>query len=220
MKKLLTTLCFLAGIVFCQAQIPAEVESVLKKCSDKMHNPEGVEMDMRLNVKAVVSFNGTIKIYAKGENSLSKMRMKILGRDVKTETGSNGKQDWIFKQALTEEDKDTLILTNFTSKKGKKGDYDLDFDLHNEYRKAKMKEKDGRYEITFSDPKDKEMPAKTIMVVNKSDYAFYQMSVKDGIVGFTMTATNIKYGVSDATFSLDQKRYANAVVVKRDIGYK
>lgn len=84
MKKLLTTLCFLAGIVFCQAQIPAEVESVLKKCSDKMHNPEGVEMDMRLNVKAVVSFNGTIKIYAKGEKSLSKMRMKILGRDVKT----------------------------------------------------------------------------------------------------------------------------------------
>lgn len=83
-----------------------------------------------------------------------------------------------------------------------------------------MKEKDGRYEITFSDPKDKEMPAKTIMVVNKSDYDFYQMSVKDGIVGFTMTATNIKYGVSDATFSLDQKRYANAVVVKRDIGYK
>ena len=148
------------------------------------------------------------------------MRMKILGRDVKTETGSNGKQDWIFKQALTEDEKDTLILTNFSSKKDKKGEYSVDFNLNDEYRKAKMKEKDGRYEITFTDPKDKDMPDKTVMVINKADYSFYQMSVKEGIMGFTMTATNIKYGVGDGVFALDQKRYADAVVVKRDFGQK
>ena len=72
MKKQFALILFLFFNVALYAQIPAEVESVLKKCSDKMHSPDGVEMDMRLNVKAVVSFNGTLKMYTKGENPLSR----------------------------------------------------------------------------------------------------------------------------------------------------
>ena len=79
-----------------------------------------------------------------------------------------------------------------------------------------MKEKNERYEITFTEPKEKDMPNKTTMVVNKSDYSFYQMGVKDGLMGFTMTATKIKYGVSDGMFVLDAKKYPNAVMVKKD----
>lgn len=203
----------LAGMAL-RAQIPAEVEEVLNKCAEKMHNPSGVEMDMNLNVKAVMSFNGTIKMYTKGEKSLTKMRMKVLGREIRTETGSDGKQVWVFKPAVEEGDKDSVLVYKPSGKK--KGEYDLDFEVGNEYKKAKMKEKNGRYEITLSEPKDKEMPKKTTMVVNKSDYTFYQMGVKDGVVGFTMTATKIKYGVNDAVFVLDQKKYPNAVIVKKD----
>lgn len=214
MKKSVLILVFILAGMALRAQIPAEVEEVLNKCAEKMHNPSGVEMDMNLNVKAVMSFNGTIKMYSKGEKSLTKMRMKVLGREIRTETGSDGKQVWVFKPAVEEGDKDSVLVYKPSGKK--KGEYDLDFEVGKEYKKAKMKEKNGRYEITFSEPKDKEMPKKTTMVVNKSDYTFYQMGVKDGVVGFTMTATKIKYGVNDAVFVLDQKKYPNAVIVKKD----
>lgn len=214
MKKSVLILIFILAGMALRAQIPAEVEEVLNKCAEKMHNPSGVEMDMNLNVKAVMSFNGTIKMYTKGEKSLTKMRMKVLGREIRTETGSDGKQVWVFKPAVEEGDKDSVLVYKPSGKK--KGEYDLDFEVGNEYKKAKMKEKNGRYEITLSEPKDKEMPKKTTMVVNKSDYTFYQMGVKDGVVGFTMTATKIKYGVNDAVFVLDQKKYPNAVIVKKD----
>lgn len=217
MKKYFWVLVFVLVGMAAQAQIPAEVEDVLNKCAEKMHNPSGVEMDMNLSVKAVVSFNGTIKMYSKGEKSLAKMRMKVLGREIKTETGDDGKQVWVYKPAVEEGDKDSVLVYKPSGKN--KGEYDLDFELGKEYKKAKMKEKDGRYEITFTDPKDKEMPKKTVMVVNKSDYSFHQMSVKDGVVGFTMTATKIKYGVNDAVFVLDQKKYPNAVIVKKDKPY-
>ena len=214
MKKHILILAFLVIGIAAQAQIPAEVEDVLKKCADKMHNPAGVEMDMNLNVKAVVSFNGTIKMYAKGEKSLAKMRMKVLGRDIRTETGDDGMQTWVFKPAIEEGDKDSVLIYKSSNKK--KGEYDLDFELSKKYKKAKMKEKNERYEITFTEPKEKDMPNKTTMVVNKSDYSFYQMGVKDGLMGFTMTATKIKYGVSDGMFVLDAKKYPNAVMVKKD----
>lgn len=64
------------------------------------------------------------------------------------------------------------------------------------------------------------MPNKTTMVINKSDYTFHEMSVKDGANGFRMTATRIKFGVSDATLTFDAKKYPDAVVVRRDIGHK
>jgi outer membrane lipoprotein-sorting protein len=214
MKKHILILAFLAFGIAVQAQIPAEVDDILGKCAEKMNNATGIEMDMNLSVKAVVSFNGTIKMYAKGEKSLAKMRMKVLGRDIRTETGNDGSQVWVYRAAIEEGDKDSVFIYKPSGKK--KGEYDLDFELNKKYKKAKIKEKNERYEITFTEPKDKEMPKKTTMVVNKSDYSFYQMGVKDGIMGFTMTATKIKYGVSDGVFVLDAKKYPNAVMVKRD----
>ena len=215
-RYVLILFVLMAGVL--QAQISPEVKTVVKNCADKMHNPAGVEMNMRLNVKAlaVISVNGTIKMYMKGEKSLAKMRMKILGRDIRTETGFDGKQMWVYKPAVEEGDKDTLIIMEPTAKE--RGEFEMDFDLYNEYRKAKMKEKEGRYEITFTDPIDKNMPKKTVMVINKSDHTFYEMAVKDGATGFTMTATNIKFGVEDGMFSLDSKRYQDAVTVHRSSG--
>ena len=200
------------------AQIPAEVGTVVKKCGEKMKSPAGVEMDMALHVKAlaVMSVNGSMKMYMRGDKSVVKMRIKMLGHEVKTETGSDGRQMWFLKHAVIDTDRDTLIVMPVS----KKGEFDLDFNLHNEYRKAKMKEKNGRYEITFTDPKDKDMPRKTVMVVNKSDYTFHEMSVKDGANGFTMTVTRLRFGVPESMFVLDESRYQGAVVVKRSFGDK
>lgn len=220
MKKLFCILFLVFFGAAAYAQVPAEVETVLKKCSEKMHNPAGLEMDLNLTAKmlAVFSAKGTVKMYAKGDKSLAKMKITVLGREIRSETGNDGNQQWIYKPAVLDGGKDTIIFLTGSGKK--KGEYDLDFNLHNEYRKAKMKEKNGRYEITFSDPKDKDMPSKTIMVINKSDYTFHEMQVKDGANGFTMTATRIKFGVNDAILTFDPKRYPNAVTVRRDIGTK
>lgn len=219
MKKLFCLLFIVFVGIAAYAQIPAEVETVLKKCSEKMNNSAGVEMDLNLSVKAmaVFSLNGTIKMYAKGDKSLAKVKMKVLGREIRSETGSNGKEQWFLKPAVGN-GKDTIIITTDLGKK--KGEFDIDFDLYNEYTKAKMKEKNGRYEITLTNPKDKDMPKKTIMVVNKSDYTFHEMTIKDGANGFTVTATKIKFGVNDAILTFDPKKYPNAVVVRRDIGHK
>ena len=44
------------------AQIPAEVTEVLKKCSEKMENPAGLELDMKLHAgMKIISMNGTMK---------------------------------------------------------------------------------------------------------------------------------------------------------------
>ena len=199
-----------------QAQVPPDVVNVVKKCSEKMKNPAGVEMVCTLNVKAmaVISVNGTLKMYTKGDKSLAKTCITVLGHEVRTESGSDGTQDWFLKPASGDGEKDTVYLVS--GKKKDKDEFDLDFNLYNEYKKAKMKESNGRYEITFSSPKDKDMPSKTILVVNKDDYLFHSMTVKDGAKGFTMTATRIKFGVDDGLFVFSAKRYPNAVVVKRD----
>ena len=62
---LLLQLCMVA-----QAQIPAEVTEIMKKCGEKFNNNNGLELDMKLHVGAVIiSMDGTMKMCMKGDKS-------------------------------------------------------------------------------------------------------------------------------------------------------
>lgn len=218
LKKLIIIVVLALVCPVSQAQISQEIINVLRKSQAAMDNPAGVEMDM--NVKAglaVFSMNTHVTTYTKGDKSLARISMKILGREAKSELGCDGKQQWKYKPRIKAGDvdrRDTLYITPVNGK-SKGGDYSIDFGLDKEYRKATMKEKDGRYEITFTEPRDSEMPKKTIMRINKSNYHFYEIESKGGGVSMRMTATKIKFGVSDDLFKLDQKKYPGAVVVRK-----
>lgn len=217
LKKLIFLMALTLVSVASQAQISQEIINVLHKSQAAMENPAGVEMEM--NVKAglaVFSMNTKVTTYSKGDKSLARISLKILGREAKSEVGCDGKQEWKYKPRIKAGDVDRQDTLYITPVKGKsKGDYTIDFGLDKEYKKATMKEKDGRYEITFTEPRDSEMPKKTIMRINKSNYHFYEIESKGGGVSMRMTATKIKFGVSDDLFKLDQKKYPGAVVVRK-----
>lgn len=129
-----------------------------------------------------------------------------------------GTQVWKYKSRIKTKDvdrRDTLFIS--PAKKGNKisGGNEIDFNLHEEYRKATMKEKTDYYEITFTEPKDKEMPKKSIMRIRKSNYHFYEMESKQSGVSVRMTASKIKFGVSDNIFKLDMKKFPGATVIRK-----
>ena len=197
------------------AQIPAEVTEVLKKCSEKMENPAGLELDMKLHAgMKIFSMNGTMKSFMKGDKSFEMITMKAMGREIYSESGFDGEQEWEYKKAISKSDADSLIITK-TAKK-KKGDNDLDFDMDKEYRKAKMKLKGANYEITFTDPIDKDAPSKSIMKINKDNFYFYEMTVKSGLMTMRLTVNKIKVGVPDSQFIFDESKYKGAVVVRKN----
>lgn len=197
------------------AQIPAEVKEVLRKCSEKMDNPAGVEVDVKLHVgMKIISMNGTVKSFSKGDKSLEQMTVKGMGVEEYSETGFDGEQEWEYKKAMKKGDADSLIISKTTKKK--KGDNDLDFDMDKEYRKAKMKLKGANYEITFTDPIDKDAPSKSIMKINKDNFYFYEMTVKSGLMTMRLTVNKIKVGVPDSQFIFDESKYKGAVVVRKN----
>lgn len=214
LKKLIFLVALTLVSVASQAQISQEIINVLQKSQAAMENPAGVEMEMKVKTGMAVF---SMTTYSKGDKSLARISLKILGREAKSELGCDGKQQWKYKPRIKAGDvdrRDTLYITPVNGK-SKGGDYSIDFGLDKEYRKATMKEKDGRYEITFTEPRDSEMPKKTIMRINKSNYHFYEIESKGGGVSMRMTATKIKFGVSDDLFKLDQKKYPGAVVVRK-----
>lgn len=215
-KMRIWLLMLLVQISMCvSAQIPAEVTEVLKKCSEKMDNPAGVELDMKIHVgMKIISMNGTVKSFSKGDKSLEQMTVKVMGVEEYSETGFDGEQEWEYKKAMKKGDADSLIISKTTKKK--KGDNDLDFDMDKEYRKAKMKLKGANYEITFTDPIDKDAPSKSIMKINKDNFYFYEMTVKSGLMTMRLTVNKIKVGVPDSQFIFDESKYKGAVVVRKN----
>ena len=196
------------------AQIPAEVTEVLKKCTEKMENPAGLELDTKLHAgMKIISMNGTMKMFMKGDKSFEMITMKAMGREIYSESGFDGEQEWEYKKAISKSDADSLIITK-TAKK-KKGDNDLDMDMDKEYRTAKMKLKGPNYEITFTDPIEKDTPKKSILKINKDNFYLYEMTAKDGIMTMRITVTKIKVGVPDSRFKFDESKYAGAVVVRK-----
>ena len=213
MKKLLTIALLLLGMV-AQAQIPAEVKDILKKCSEKTHYSGGTEMDIKLHVGAVIaSMNGTMKMYKKGDKSYSIVTMKALGREIYGENGFDGTHDWKYSKATDDEERDTLTITKSAKKSKEK--YSINLGLDKEYKKAKLKTTDKYYEITFTDPLKKKTPKKAILRIEKDKYLLHEYETKVSVASVKMTVTRIKYGVSDNMFVFDPKKYPNAVVVRK-----
>ena len=197
-----------------QAQIPAEVKDILQKCAEKNHHSDGYELDVKLHASAVfASMNGTMKVYKKGDKSFSVMQMRALGHDLYTESGFDGTQSWKYSKASDDEERDTLTITKGPKKS--KDKFSINMGLDKEYKKAKLKTTNKHYEITFTEPLNKEMPKKSIIRIDKNKYLLHEYETKVSIASMKMTVTRIKYGVSDNVFVLDPKKYPNAVVVRK-----
>ena len=52
------------------------------------------------------------------------------------------------------------------------------------------------------------------MRIRKNNYHFYEMESKQSGVSVRMTASKIKFGVSDNIFKLDMKKFPGATVIR------
>ena len=211
MRKAFLLIAMLLGFVGVRAQIPAEVTDVMNHCRAAMVNPSGLEYEM--DVKAgmgPVAMKMHFVIASKGNLYRSMMTMKVLGTEIVTENGFDGTDTWEIDHSPKS---DTITLTRGDTRTKSKGDLDLDLDK--KYNKAKMKHKDGFYEITFSEPKDKSSEIKSITVkISEKNYTMRE--IRSGARGakVTMTITKIRVGLRDSHFKLDLSKYPNAVVIR------
>ena len=211
MKRLvnLIVFAFLAfGGVGAYAQIPAEVTDVMNRCRAAMTNVAGLEyeMDMKAGM-GPVALKMHFVVAKKGDLSRTRVVTKVLGMEITTESGFDGTNTWEVKD-------DTITITRGnTMKKGKE---EMNLALDKQYRKAKMKQKDGFYEITFTEPKDSSVEAKSV-TVKVSDKNYVLRELRSGARGakLTMTLTKIHEGLHDNYFKLDLSKYPNAVVIKK-----
>ena len=214
MKKNLMMMLLLVLSIGMQAQIPTEVKDIMKKCAEKMKSDNGLEIDLKLHVGAVIaSMDGTMKMYRKGDKSFSIVNFKVKGHEIYRETGYDGTQTWSYEKAVDKDERDTLTITKGAQKKKEK--FSVDMGLDKEYKKAKLKTTDKFYEITFTGPLTKDTPKKSIIRIVKDTYMLHQYETKVSIASVKMTVTKIKFGVSDNVFAFDPKKYPNAVVVRK-----
>jgi len=208
----IATLLFACSIVTANAQIPAEVSALLKKSSVAMSDPTGVEYEMDIKVKMLVVtvLNGKMTVASLGEKNRYTMTVKAMGQEMITEGGFDGEYEWEHTKGLGA---DTLYITK-TNKKTS-GEYDIDFDLDQEYRKASMKKDGDYYVIDFSDPKDSEAPGKVTMTINAKNYYFHEMKTSKSGATMSLTLTKVRTGVQDGIFSCDPKKYPQAAVVRK-----
>lgn len=213
MKQILILL-LLQLCVAVQAQIPEEVKDIMKKSAEKLKSDNGLEIDMKLHVGAVIaSMDGTMKVCSKGDKSFSIMKMKAMGHEMYRETGYDGTQTWSYEKAVDEEERDTLTIIKGAQKKKEK--FSVNMGVDKEYKKAKLKTTDKFYEITFTGPLKKDTPKKSIVRIVKDTYMLHQYETKVSIASMKMTVTKIKLGVSDNVFTFNPKKYPNAVVVRK-----
>ena len=206
---LLLMMCMVA-----QAQIPAEVKDILQKCGEKSHFENGSEIEMKLHVGAVIaSMNGTMKLCKKGDKSFSVIKMKAMGHEMYSESGYDGTQTWKYEKAADEEERDTLTIIKGPKKTKEK--FSVNLGLDKEYKKAKLKDKGKLWEITFTEPLNKDTPKKSIIRIVKDTYMLHEFETKVSIASMKMTVTKIKVGVNDNMFVFDMKKYPNAVVVRK-----
>lgn len=214
-RRLLCLLIAFVATVGAMAQIPANVKEVLKKCDEKMDNPAGlvVDLTMKAKVMAVISLNGTAKMYSKGDKEFMTMTMKAFGQEFREESGFDGQQSWDFTAAESKKERDTLVITKTT--KAQKSELSLNMDYDKEYKSAKMREKGLYYEIEFSDRINPKMPKKMTVKIAKDSYYLREFTAVMGMGKVTMTVTKVTVGAKDSMFKLDMNRYKNAVVVRR-----
>ena len=213
-KSLIMVVAALMISASAMAQIPANIMDVLNKCDQKMDDPNGMIIDMTLKSKILVlSLNGTMRMYEKGDKSFCEVNIKALGKEMRTEQGFDGQQNWEFEAALSKKERDTLTITKGAQKKKEK--FAVNMGMDKEYKKAKLKTTDKFYEITFTGPLTKDTPKKSIIRIVKDTYMLHQYETKVSIASVKMTVTKIKLGVSDNVFNFDPKKYPNAVVVRK-----
>ena len=89
-----------------QAQFPANIKAVLDKCDEKMLTPSGLVMDITVKMKMLVfSGSGTMKWYMKGDKNFMIMTMKVMGHEMKEESGFDGQQEWEYTAASTKKER-------------------------------------------------------------------------------------------------------------------
>lgn len=188
------------------AQVSDEIKEITRKCQEKMSNPQGVEMDMETKV-LMVKMN--IKTISKGEKMFMTTSVKALGQTMTMDVGFDGTQKWEY-----DNDSDSLIITKTTKKPEKK--MGPDYSLATKYKTAKMKVKNGVYEITFTQPINKKDPSKAVMKINQSNYYPSEIQMGSGMKSVTLKITKIKVGnINDNVFVLDLKKYPTAKVVRK-----
>ena len=215
---MLAAILTICGAMTALAQIDPQVTEIMRKCEKVMSNPAGLEMTMSIEARMVIKVSGiTATVSVKNGKSKASMIMKVLGREVKTEEGFDGTQEWSYRhidlKKKGKEVKDTLTIKK-TAKKSK-SDYDIDFSVDKEYKTATVKVSGRYYELTFTNPIKKDDPKKMVVKIDKDKYYFREMKAKQSGVSMTMTVTKIKFGVSDDVFKFDPKNYPNAIIVRK-----
>ena len=215
MKKFLIMVAVaLMTAISANAQFPANIKAVLDKCDEKMLPPSGLVMDISVKMKMLVfSGSGTMKWYMKGDKSFMTMNMKVMGHEMKEESGFDGKQEWEYHTATDKKERDSLIITKTSV--AKNNDYGVNIDYEKSYKTAKMKEKGLYYQIDFSDRIDPEVPKKMSVKIAKDSYYLREITTSVSVAKITMTVTKVTKGCSDNWFKLDMNRYKNAVVVRK-----
>ena len=201
-RRLLALLLFLVLAVGLQAQIPDEVTYLLRKCAQAMGHPDGVEYEMTIKAKytVVTVMKGQINAFAKDNKNKFFLTMRILDQHTKSAGGFDGVHQWKYLQGA---ERDTIFIRQTDEKS--KNDYDLNFHIDLEYRKATLTERFGNYVITFTQPKTAGSPKKVTMTISGKDYLFREME--------TMRLTHFRVGVPDDIFSFDPRQYPDAVIV-------
>ena len=215
---MLAAILSLCGTMSALAQIDPRVTEIMRKCEKVMSNPAGLEMTMTMEASLVVKISGiTATVAEKNGKSKATLVMKVLGREVRTEEGFDGTQEWCYRhidlKKKGKEFKDTLTVKK-TAKKSK-SDYDIDFGIDKDYKTATVKVSGQYYELTFTNPVKKDDPKKVVVKIDKDKYYFREMKAKQSGVSMTMTVSKIKFGVSDDIFKFNPKNYPNAVIVRK-----
>ena len=217
-RILMLAATLVCGTMTALAQIDPQVTEIMRKCEKVMSNPAGLEMTMSIEARMVIKLSGiTATVSEKNGKSKASIVMKVLGREVKTEEGFDGTQEWSYRhidlKKKGKEVKDTLTIKKTTKKS--ESDYDIDFSVDKDYKTATVKVSGRYYELTFTNPIKKDDPKKMVVKIDKDKYYFREMKAKQSGVSMTMTVTKIKFGVSDDVFKFDPKNYPNAIIVRK-----
>ena len=212
MKKAIFAAALLLFTLAGWAQIPAEVTDVMDRCRAVMINGNGLEYESDITASlGPLSTKMHFVLADKGDLSRMVMSMKLMGKDVLVESGFDGTDTWRVHHSSKG---DTITITRGNNKEKNAGDFALDCDK--KYRKAQMKRKEGYYEITFSEPKEKDTEAKSITLkISDKNYTLREMRSSIHGARVTITIAKIRVGLKDSYFKLDLSKYPNAVVVRK-----
>lgn len=213
-KLLLFSLAVVISALSLHAQIPADVTAVMDKCSATMTSPDGVEydMDMKFSLGFISLGHSRLVMATKGDMYLTSMSITLADDALSLLSGYDGDISWEVKHTSKY---DTIHIYKGKREMPDNGNTDIDFDVADEYKKAKMKLVDGCYEILFSKPIDKKNDIKEMdFKIDAKTYQLRQMKTSAKGVTVTMSLNKIKKGLADTYFKLNTTQYPNAIILR------